>query len=151
MTYISSKNIEKVIRYIPILSEVRRDLPPWLLSSKQTWFPERKIVEDFLQCLYEEGFIFENSWQSCYQQITTNHCEQSLLRTLAKVNEIAISLTFHYKFEQYRNGHIVEQINNGQLLKLLRKLKQVHKRSQNKIIWLNSITTRCEIGKAKSL
>ncbi len=122
---ITIQGIDKVLPFLPLferldttLYEIRTDLSlfdPYVYS---------KEVDEFIEILYSEEFIIPFDW-STWQNEAAKIVEQPKLLESAELTILQKLLTTHIRKERFHSGHLAAMIDNGHLLAILKRLKQI--------------------------
>ncbi len=122
---ITVQGIDKVLAFLPLfersdttLYEVRTDLSlfdPYVYS---------KEVDEFIEILDSEEFIIPFDW-STWQNEAAKFVEQPKLLESAELTILQKLLTTHIRKERFHSGHLAAMIDNGHILAILKRLKQI--------------------------
>jgi len=122
---ITVQGIEKVLAFLPLfersdttLYEVRTDLSlfdPYVYS---------KEVGEFIEILDSEEFVTPFDWSN-WQNEAAKFVEQPKLLESAELTILQKLLTTHIRKERFHSGHLAAMIDNGHILAILQRLKQI--------------------------
>jgi O-acetyl-ADP-ribose deacetylase (regulator of RNase III) len=122
---ITVQGIDKVLAFLPLfersdttLYEVRTDLSlfdPYVYSNE---------VDEFIEILSSEEFVTPFDW-STWQNEAAKFVEQPKLLESAELTILQKLLTTHIRKERFHSGHLAAMIDNGHILAILKRLKQI--------------------------
>ncbi len=122
---ITVQGIDKVLAFLPLfersdttLYEVRTDLSlfdPYVYS---------KEVGEFIEILDSEEFVTPFDWSN-WQNEAAKFVEQPKLLESAELTILQKLLTTHIRKERFHSGHLAAMIDNGHILAILKRLKQI--------------------------
>jgi len=119
------QSLDRVLAFLPLfedqdsnLYEVRTDLSgfdPYVYSNE---------VDEFIKILYSEEFVTSFNW-SAWQDEAAKFVEQPKLLESAELSTRQKLLTTHVRKERFCSGHFAAMIDNGHILAILKRLKQI--------------------------
>jgi hypothetical protein len=122
---IGPEQIDAVLEYLPTFERPGYQAGEW--RTREGSFPSfvyHSEVTDFIQTLYEQGFVIYLDWTSWrehaerYQSDSASLAEADLL-TLRKL------LTVHVRADRFVEGHLAGVFASGHIAAILRRLEQV--------------------------
>lgn len=127
---ISIRGIDKILSFLPIFEkedyefgEVARgkseDGTPYL-----PWVEYSEEVSAFRHALYHEGFIYSFDW-SKWQKEAQRYCSDKETLKGADLRTIKKLLTTHIRKERFCEGHLLEMIESGHIVDLLKRLEEI--------------------------
>jgi len=119
------QSLDRVLAFLPLfenqdsnLYDVATDLSvsdPYIYTNK---------VDEFIKILYSEEFVTSFNW-SAWQKEAAKFIEQPKLLESAELNTLQKLLTTHVRKERFCSGHFAAMIDNGHILAILKRLKQI--------------------------
>ncbi len=83
-----------------------------------------KTVESFVQALYDNGWIEQLDWKK-WQDTAARYVDSPDLLASADAETIRTLLTTHVRKDYFCEGHLAAMFDNGHIVALLRRLKQI--------------------------
>ncbi len=119
------QSLDRVLAFLPLfenqdsnLYDVATDLSvsdPYIYTNK---------VDEFIKILYSEEFVTSFNW-SAWQDEAAKIVEQPKLLESAELSTLQKLLTTHVRKERFCSGHLAAMIDNGHILAILKRLKQI--------------------------
>jgi len=130
---LTKKNIDVVLKFLPIFQQKEFAPGEWaetheskkgILSFPAYNYNEK--VDEFVETLYEEGFIIDFDWPRWQDQAGEFYSNPELLKT-ADMLTVQRLLTTHIRKERFCDGHLACMLRNGHISAILHRLKEIRK------------------------
>ena len=105
------ESIDKVLKYLSIFEKKE-------YRSKE--------VSEFVETLYEEGFIISFDWGG-WQSQAEQFCSNPELLNTADMITLQKLLTTHVRKDRFCEGHLACVLKEGHITAILRQLKKIQK------------------------
>jgi hypothetical protein len=122
------KQTEAVLRFLPKLEKRgfkagRVVVPPRQPGQLRQlpYFVYNKVVDEFVQALYANGFVFPFNWQDWR---TRHHVDRRLVRH-ARFQTVRKLLCAHVRADRFCEGHLAAVIEDGFIPAVLRRLEEL--------------------------
>ena len=125
----STDDIDAVLAFLPILEQPDFDPgvlrgPPLHHDTEPVRFEASPPLIDFIKALYDHDFVSSFDWSE-WQPVAQRYAGNPSLLAGAGLGTVRKLITTHVRKDHFRNGHIAEAIRSGQLLAVLRRLKDI--------------------------
>lgn len=131
---LTKKNIDAVLKFLPIFQPKEFTPGEWDETHEYKKgilsFPAYNYnikVDEFVETLYEEGFIIDFEWSRWQDQAEQFYSNPELLKT-ADIGILQKLLTTHILKERFCDGHLACMLRNGHIATILHKLKEIRKK-----------------------
>lgn len=124
---------DRVLEFLPIFQQ--KDFTPGEWSGTHEskkgifsfpFYNYNKKIDEFVETLYEEGFIVEFDWPRWQDQAEQFYSNPELLKT-ADIVTIQKLLTTHIRKERFCDGHLACMLRDGHISAMLHRLKEIRK------------------------
>ena len=122
----TAKQIDAILPYLELFSREGISAGTW--SGEPGYLPSfsmAKEVSEFLDALYQQGWISDTFNWPDWQESAARYLEDSSLVASADVQTIRKLLTTHARKERFCEGHFAAVIESGHIAALLRRLKKI--------------------------
>lgn len=124
---ITVHNLDRILQFLPLFErrgtrlyeQQQNVLNPYIYSSE---------FENFLQTLYDEGFILPNFDWGVWLDRATQYVEDASALGNADILTLQKLLTTHIKAERFNSGHLAQLIDNAHFLSILYRLADLRQR-----------------------
>ena len=119
-----NKNIDSILKYLPYFKN--RSNKFYRIDKEQIMDPyiySRK-VRDFIKSIYKENFTVVFDYPRWQMQALKYYKDSKLLKS-ADIITLRKLLTLHIRKDRFVSGHLVEMIDSGHILKILKRLKEI--------------------------
>ena len=114
---ISVESIDKVLKYLSIF-------------EKKEY--RNKEVNEFVETLYEEGFIIPFDWPDWQSQAEQFYSKPELLND-ADIVTLQKLFTTHVRKDRFCEGHLNCVLEDGHITAILRQLKDIRKKTMKSL------------------
>jgi hypothetical protein len=121
----SPKEIDSVLVFLPIFE--RQDFIPSRINKPSGQLPYHVFAEElerFHFAVYDNGFISSFKWP-VWQEEAQRYLKQPELIREADLQIIRKLITVHVRKERFCEGHLPAMVENGHILEVLRRLKEL--------------------------
>lgn len=118
------QGIQKVLDFIPFFENKKNVFVKSAPDTSSLDYTYSKEVSDFIKCLYKTGIIQPFDW-TMWQEETKKYVKTPSLMEKADLLTIQKLFTTHIRKERFCSGHLAAMIENGHILMLLIRLKQI--------------------------
>jgi len=131
---ITTRGINKVLKFLPIFEQKGYRFSEWVYPSPSEdgtifspFLEYRKEVNEFITILHEEEFTTPFDWGNWQDQadFEPHVLKKANLETLQKL------LTIHIRKERFCDGHLATVLENGHIIAILRRLKEICNEMEN--------------------
>ena len=127
---ITPEAIDKILKFLPVFEQVDRKFSEWHSTEPSEdgtphlpYCEYTSDVNDFIQTLYEEGFIIFFNWID-WKYRKRLYDEPQLVKR-AKLETLQKLLTAHIRQERFCEGHLALSLTNGHINAILHRLKEL--------------------------
>ena len=136
---ITACGIDKLLKFLPIFEQNGYRCAEWVQPPPSedgiNVFPFLKYYEavnEFITILYEEGFIII-SFDWVHWQYGKNLCKNPKALEKAKLKTLQKLLTVHIRCERFCEGHLAIELESGDIIGILRRLKEIRNKMNDSI------------------
>lgn len=91
------------------------------------WFEFSEAVSEFQQALYDNGWIVPSFDWGAWQETAREHVENPGKIETADATTIQNLFTTHVRKERFCEGHLASMFENGHIVVLLRRLRELRR------------------------
>lgn len=117
--------LDRVLSYLPVFERQPSDLyeVDVAISMLDPYFYAAE-VNQFIQTLYQDGFITPFDWTDWQQEAEAfmRHPERVQATDLETIQKL---LTTHVRAERFNSGHLAHTIQTGHILVILNRLAEI--------------------------
>jgi len=129
---ISIQSIDKVLRFLPIFEQSGYEFFKWgdgsfYFEDGSNVFPApiySADVDEFVETLYEEGFIICFDWIKWQDEAEQLFLDPNALKT-AGVETLQKLLTTHIRKDRFCEGHLAGMLSEHHITAILRRLSEI--------------------------
>lgn len=122
---LNSDSILPLLRFLPGFETEGRAYEHW--ESPQGKLPYRVYADDvdlFVKAAYDNGWISPFDWGE-WQDRAAAYVHRPEKLTKARIGTIQKLLTTHVRKDRFCEGHLIGMFENGHMLAVLRRLKDI--------------------------
>lgn len=126
--------VDRVLSYLPVFERQPSELyevdVAVSMLDPYVYAPE---VEQFVQTLYQEGFVIQFDWTTWQREAEEfiNHPERVQTADLRTIQKL---LTTHVRAERFCSGHLAHTIQTGHILTILNRLAEIRSHMATEVL-----------------
>jgi hypothetical protein len=121
----TKKQIDAILPYLDRFTGEEFSGGTWHIPPGQfPWFDFSESVSEFHQALYDHGWIVPFDW-GAWQETAMEYVENPEKIGSADAETIQKLFMTHIRKERFCEGHLVAMFENGHILHLLRRLREI--------------------------
>ena len=124
---ITPKQIDAILAFLDAIERMDFKFGEWPVASETPVTPHFKYgdpLEAFVRALYGEGWIEQFDWEK-WQENAAQYVDSPDLLASADAETIRKLLTTHIRKDRFCEGHLAAMFENGHIVALLRRLKEI--------------------------
>jgi hypothetical protein len=123
---LTSKQIDALLPYLDRFTAEGFSVGTWHNPPGVfPWFEFNEAVSEFQQALYDNGWITSSFNWTDWQETAKEYVEKPQTIESADAKTIQKLFTTHVRKERFCEGHLAAMFENGHVVALLRRLKEV--------------------------
>ena len=125
---VSAKQLDAILPFLGAFERMGFKCGEWPDASESVipHFDHSDPVQAFVQALYDDGWVTSFDWSE-WQETAAQHVDSPDLVTSADSETIRKLFTTHVRKDRFCEGHLAEMFENGHIVTLLRRLKDIRK------------------------
>jgi hypothetical protein len=139
---IRRSDLEAVLDYLPWLESLKSGESEEIWTKRGRLVPEddgtilivppeyMPTVNEFLQCLYQHGFVRKFDWQN-WQPRAVRFENPGLIQKAQMLTCIKL-LTYHARYEHFCDGHLGVMLEEGHIAAILNRMDELLSKGWNK-------------------
>ena len=121
---ITAKRIDAILPFLDAFESMAIKRGESSIASSVTSYEGSESVEAFVLALYSEGWIEQFDWEK-WQETAAQYVDSPDLLASIDAETIRKLLTTHVRKDQSYEGHLAAMFENGHIVALLRRLKEI--------------------------
>jgi len=123
---LKKKDIDKILEYLPYFKDKTNSF--YTIENGNFYDPYKYApkVNQFIELLYQHNFIISFDYPS-WQKEAIKYINDPKLLESADLLTLQKLLTLHVRKERFCSGHLAEVIDEGHIVKILERLKEIER------------------------